>query len=156
MGLRGYATAPTALKILRGNPGKRALPKNEPMPAAVPQNIGETPPEHMPEAHRKWWVYYSDILRDMKVLTVADLVALENLAGATADRIAQEADLAKTGPLYKTTWGAVQISPLFNVVDRLKERELKLLREFGLTPSSKTKVQTVGGERKSANPWDDL
>lgn len=37
--MRGPKPTPTALKVIRGNPGKRALPENEPTPqlgAAAP------------------------------------------------------------------------------------------------------------------------
>jgi phage terminase small subunit len=35
---------------------------------------------------------------------------------------------------------------LFSVVSTLRERELKLLREFGMTPSSRTRVQVAREE----------
>src|SRR5262245_30387371 len=72
------------------------------------------------------------------------------LAKTTTERISQEEQLRKSGPLYKTTSGYIQVSPLFSVVSTLRERELKLLREFGMTPSSRTRVQ-VAREEKTQN-----
>lgn len=148
MGLRGRPPKPTVLEIMQGRPGKRPLNKREPQPNRVAADIGAKPPDHLPESARKWWAYYGDILRDMRVLTEADLVALEGLALVTTQRIEQEANLAKAGPLYKTSTGYITISPQFFIVGQLRERELKLLREFGLTPSARTRVQTVAPQHK--------
>jgi len=60
--------------------------------------------------------------------------------------VAQEEQLRKSGPLYKAKSGYIQVSPLFSVVSTLRERELKLLREFGMTPSSRTRVQVTREE----------
>lgn len=141
MGLRGRPPKPSVIEIAEGYPGKRKLNRREPQPAHLTREETKSPPEHLSEGAKKWWLYYAGILRGLQVLTEADLIALENLAGATADRIEHEGRLTESGPLYKTSSGYVQISPLFSVVDRLKERELKLLREFGMTPSSRTRVQ---------------
>ena len=71
---------------------------------------------------------------------------MEALARTTTERVAQEEQLRKSGPLYKTKSGYIQVSPLFSVVSTLRERELKLLREFGMTPSSRTRVQVAREE----------
>ena len=80
------------------------------------------------------------------MITETDLVAMEALARTTTERVAQEEQLRKSGPLYKTKSGYIQVSPLFSVVSTLRERELKLLREFGMTPSSRTRVQVAREE----------
>jgi P27 family predicted phage terminase small subunit len=129
------------IEIAEGYPGKRKLSRREPQPAHITQEETKAPPEHLTDRAKKWWIYYAEILRSLKVLTEADLMALENLAGATADRIEYETKLAETGPLYKCSTGYVMVSPLFSIVDRLKNREFQLLREFGMTPSSRTRVQ---------------
>jgi P27 family predicted phage terminase small subunit len=156
MGLRGRPPKPSVIEIAEGCPGKRRLNLLEPKPAQITEEETHAPPEHLSEDAKKWWMYYATILRGLQVLTEADLIALENLAGATADRIANEANLAKTGPLYKTSWGEVRISPLFNLVAQLKDRELKLLREFGMTPSSRTRVQMTTDSKKHASIEDAM
>ena len=141
MGRRGPAPKPTVIEIAEGRPRKQKINLREPMPAHITREETRTPPAHLSATAKVWWVYYADILRSLKVLTEADLMALENLATATVDRINYEAQLAKTGPLYKTSTGYVMVSPMFSIVDRLKAREFQLLREFGMTPSSRTRVQ---------------
>ena len=80
------------------------------------------------------------------MISETDLVAMEALARTTTDRVTQEEQLRKSGPLYKTKSGYIQVSPLFSVVSTLRERELKLLREFGMTPSSRTRAQVAREE----------
>ena len=80
---------------------------------------------------------------------------MEALARTTTERIAQEEQLRKSGPLYKSKSGYIQVSPLFSVVSTLRERELKLLREFGMTPSSRTRVQ-VTREEETQHLWEIL
>jgi P27 family predicted phage terminase small subunit len=143
----GRPPKPTRLEIIQGFPGKRGIRnKREPKPPLVKT---DEPPAHLAEQAQHWWKYYVNMLRSLRVLTEADLMALENLAMATADRIEHETSLAKTGPLYKTGTGYVMVSPLFSVVNKLKKRELELLREFGMTPSSRTRVQTTAAPEES-------
>jgi P27 family predicted phage terminase small subunit len=149
MGLRGKPPKPTVIEIAEGRPGHRPLPRGEPKPAPITPEEAMTPPEHLTEGGKHWWLYYAPLLLGLKVLTEADLIALEGLATATAERIEQEVKLATAGPLYKTGTGYIIISPLFSVVDRLRDRELKLLREFGMTPASRTRVQTTGQQEKT-------
>lgn len=94
------------------------------------------------------------MLGSMRVLTEADRTALETLATASAEREDNDAQLRKTGTIYQVPGGAVRISPLFKIGMALRERELKLLREFGLTPSARTRVQTTG-DHGSRDELDD-
>jgi P27 family predicted phage terminase small subunit len=67
------------------------------------------------------------------------------MSRVTAERIRMEAILAKTGPLAKSKkTDTVYISPVWMVVQGLRDRELKLLREFGMTPSSRTRISVTG------------
>src|ERR1035441_10114762 len=77
MGLRGPAKTPTALTVLRGNPGKRALPKDEPQPRAVPPYC----PEHIraDKVALREWKRLLPILTQMRVVSEADYITLGNL-----------------------------------------------------------------------------
>jgi len=149
MGLRGPRPAPSVLKKQKGDTRKVGVRKFEEQFSREPRSDElsavelRSPPERLALPAREWWIYYADILARLRVLREADLIALENLANATSDRIAQEKNLQATGPLYKNG-PYVQVSPLFRVVERLRNRELALLREFGLTPSSRSQVEIVG------------
>jgi P27 family predicted phage terminase small subunit len=61
---------------------------------------------------------------------------------------AQE-QLNKSGVLYKTKSGYIQQSPLLGIVNSQIDIINRLCREFGLTPSSRSRIQAGGGERTS-------
>lgn len=152
MGLRGPAPVPTEINRLRGFPGKRGEHKTEPKP----EPFSAEPPAHLDASAREEWGRLVPILKRMKVLTEADYIALGNLCLAYSTMIEAQTKLTETGLLMKTGTGFIMQNPLVSIVRQNSDAVLKLLREFGLTPSSRTRVQTVGGEGKSASPWEDL
>ena len=136
MGLRGPAPKPTALKKLLGNPGERKLNEAEPIPRAGLPHC----PDHLDQLAQKEWNRLVVILTGMRVLTEADYIALANLCQAYSTLIAAQVQLNKTGILYKTKSGYVQQSPLLGIITAQTTIVNNLLREFGLTPSSRTRV----------------
>jgi P27 family predicted phage terminase small subunit len=134
-------------------PGHRSLSKREPKPTEItPAIILGCCPEYLSDDERHWWAYYGEILASIHVLTEADLMALEQLCKTTSQRVTVDAALLKSGPLYKTPRGVIAISPAFKLAEILKEREFRLLREFGMTPSARTRVAA----EKKDTPVDDL
>jgi P27 family predicted phage terminase small subunit len=152
MGARGPAPKPTAIKKLQGNPGKRKLNTLEPIPAAGPCDC----PDHLDEIAKKEWGRVSGILTRMKVLTEADYIALGTLCQAYSTLIAAQRQLNKSGMLYKTQSGYVQQSPLFGIIHAQTNIVNALIREFGLTPSSRTRLSVVSPEEKPKNKFASL
>ena len=150
MGLRGPAPAPTSLKIMRGNPGKRSLPKNEPqLETKAPEC-----PAHLDAMARSEWDRMVPILLGMRVLTEADYMALSMLCQAYSTMAAAQDQLNKTGILFKTPSGYVQQSPLISIVNQNAELVTKLCREFGVTPSARSRVQARQADKaKADDPW---
>ena len=79
----------------------------------------------------------------MKVLTEADYIALANLCQAYSTLVNAQKQMNKTGILYKSKSGYIQQSPLLGIVHTQTTIVNNLLREFGLTPSSRTRVAIV-------------
>jgi P27 family predicted phage terminase small subunit len=151
VGRRGPAPIPTAIKKLKGNPGRRPLNEAEPQPqAGVPDC-----PEHLDEIARREWEQLIPILRGMKVLTTADYIALGNLCQAYSTQIKAQKQLARSGLLYKTRSGYVQQSPLLGIITAQTTIVNNLLREFGLTPSSRTRIAVVQ-EPEIQDVWAEL
>jgi len=144
MGLRGPAPEPTESKLARGNPGKRSLKKSEPRPKVKAPYC----PPHLDSLAKKEWRRLVPILLEMRVLTEADYLSLANLCTATATLIRAQEQLAKTGILFKTPSGYIQQSPLVGIVNGQIEVVTRLAREFGLTPSARTRVH-VQAEQKA-------
>ena len=69
MGLRGPAPQPTALKVLRGNPGKRPLNKREPEP---PTDNPPHCPDHLDDVAKVEWNRLVAIVTQMWILSEAD------------------------------------------------------------------------------------
>lgn len=139
---------PTALKILRGNPGHRKLNAREPKP-----QLGATFPAWLhglgDPAYKEVWDDLAGRLEAIKVLTEADAEALGQLVHkVTLYRTAAQA--LTTGISYQTVTetGAVMYrqKPEYTIVSDLGKQIRGLLTDFGLTPSSRSKVQTVGME----------
>ena len=153
MGARGPAPEPTALKLIKGNPGKRALNPNEPKPRRKRPHC----PEYLDEAARKEWRRLLPILQHMRVLTEADYITLANLCQQYSMLMKAQEQLTKSGLLFKTPSGYIQQSPLVSIVSNCTAQVTALCREFGLTPSARTRVQAQGEEEKPAeSPWEAL
>ena len=147
MGLRGPPPKPRALREIEGNPGKRPLNPREPQPAVKRPRC----PAYLDADARREWRRLVPILERMRVLTEADDIALANLCQQYA--LLQEAQikLKKTGLLIKTRSGYIQQSPLVAIISTTVDQVNKLCREFGLTPSSRTRIQ-VEPVKPAVNP----
>jgi P27 family predicted phage terminase small subunit len=162
MGLRGPPPKPTALEKAEGWPGHRKGKRAaEPTPTelTIAEAKRRCPPD-LQKDERRWWRYYAETLVPLNVVSEADLVALARLAKATAERIRFEAVMNKSGPIHfhEKSWRigkdekgnpvmassrVPMLSPLYSVVSGLRDQELKLLREFGMTPASRTNVHAI-------------
>ena len=144
MGIRGPSPTPTRIKLIRGNPGKRKLNDSEPQPQLAAPEC----PEYLDEMARVEWDRLVEILLAMRVLTEADYIALGNLCQAYSTMIDAQKKLSKAGVLYRTKSGYVQQSPLLGIVNSQMTLINALVREFGLTPSSRTRVSSIAEPRK--------
>jgi P27 family predicted phage terminase small subunit len=79
-------------------------------------------------------------LERMRVLTEADDLALASFYMQFSTMVKAQRLLEKSGLLFKTTSGYIQQSPLVAIVANSVEQVNKLCREFGLTPSSRTRL----------------
>lgn len=148
--MRGRKPTPTALKIIRGNPGKRALPKDEPTPpagAAAPEWLSPLAAEHWPTIARQ--------LEDAHVLTVIDAPALALYCEAFA-RWKQASDhVLQHGQVIKSPTGVLKQSPYLLIANKAHDQMAKMLIEFGMTPSSRSRV-TKAKPDEDRNPFAGL
>jgi P27 family predicted phage terminase small subunit len=142
MGKPGPKPKPTALKQLEGNPGKRALPANEPKPeglAEIPK-----PPTFLLPLAKKHWKKMAEELRGCGLLTSIDLDAFAIMCNSYATWVDAQQQLKKTGMLVKSPNGYPVISPYVSIAEKALNRVLQYQKEFGLTPSSRVRVETDG------------
>jgi P27 family predicted phage terminase small subunit len=140
--MAGRKPKPTALKELAGNPGKRALNRREPKPAS-----GLPPcPRHLTGEARKEWRRMGGELARMGVVTAVDRAALAAYCQAWARWVEAEGQVAKLGTIVKTANGNLIQNPYLAVANRAMEQMTRLAAEFGMTPSSRSRVQVQAGE----------
>ena len=131
---------PTVLKLLKGTPGKKALNKNEPMPER-----GLPPcPDHIEGTAKEAWDKLCKSLDDMGVLTVADGYALEILCGVYSRIRTLNEQIKKDGLVIDTVNvnGARMMrgNPAVSQLEKAESLFKNYLTEFGLTPSSRSKI----------------
>jgi len=144
--MRGRKPKPTALKTLEGNPGKRRINDREPeAPHAVPDC-----PEHLDDVARAEWFRTAKVLMDMGLLTLADRAALAAYCVAYSRWVHAEQQVKKYGTVVKSpTKGFPMKSPYLTVADQAMESMRKLMVEFGLTPSSRSRIKLPDGAVKA-------
>ena len=117
--MAGRKMTPTALKVLKGNPGKRPLPENEPKPAGM-----AVMPEFLKGRPAGIWREYAPELTRLGLLTSVD------------------------GHMF-AAWCALaaefEEDPHAMVASRVAQMR-GLASSFGLEPSARTRLTTGGGE----------
>ncbi|TWU12089.1 Phage terminase, small subunit [Symmachiella macrocystis] len=140
--MRGRKPKPTALKTLEGNPGKRPLNAREPHAAPEVPDC----PEHLDDVARAEWFRTAKVLLDMGLLTLADRSALAAYCVAYSRWVHAEEQVKKYGTIVKSpAKGFPMKSPYLTVADQAMEAMRKLMVEFGLTPSSRSRIKLPEG-----------
>lgn len=151
--MRGRKPTPTALKLIRGNPGRRPVNKSEPKPAA---NLPECP-DHLNDEARREWMRIAGELHTIGLLTSVDRAALAAYCDAYATWAEAKRLMKAPGEslIVATPNGGVQQNPLLGVANRSMEIMHRFLVEFGLTPSSRARVGAAS-KKPEADPLDDF
>ena len=137
--MRGRKPTPAAINRLRGNPGKRAQREDIPR---VKGGIPECPP-HLIKDARAEWRRVSVLLMTAGLLAQVDRAALAAYCSAYARWIEAETILRGSGLLVKA-WGGLPIpNPALKIADRAMSQMKAFLVEFGMTPSSRQRVQPI-------------
>src|SRR5438128_8405580 len=130
----GRRPQPTALKVLRGNPGKRKPNPAEPIPPS-----GEVQKPLMSTKAGEIWDRLAPIATAMGTLTVADVTAFRTLCELQATL--ELASAQKDAPV--TLAAAMKIEKEFAPIVR------PYYALFGLDPVSRTRIQVP---KKTAEP----
>ena len=141
MGARGPKPKPKALKILDGTRADRINDTEPIAPEGVP-----TPPDHLDEIAVKEWERIAPILHKMKVLTIADGAALAIYCMTYSEWVQAQAKIKKQGMAIATGLGGLKINPHLTVAIQARATLIKILSEFGCTPSSRSRV-TVADDK---------
>ena len=138
MTTRGRKPKPTKLKILEGNPGKRPLNKNEPNPTPVAPNI----PSWLHREAKREWRRIAPELERIKILTRIDRAVFTIYCDSWAEFWEMNNFLKKEGSYtYETPAGHVLLLPHVGIRNTAKNMILKTCAEFGMTPSSRSRLE---------------
>ena len=145
--MAGRRPKPTHLKIVGGNPGKRALNKREPAPRREIPSC----PAHLSDESKVAWGRLVEMLDRIGVLTECDALALERLCDCYADILACRELVARDGRTYTTTTAQgdtlIKGNPAVNQLRAADAQFKSYLVEFGLTPAARSKVQVSDDEK---------
>lgn len=138
--MRGRKPQPTALKLVKGNPGKRPLNPREPKP----KRVIPAPPEHLTQEAMVWWGRFSVILDRMGLLTEADGAALEQLCLLYQEMIELRVIVKASGRFYVTVnkdgCEMIRPHPAVAMLADTDRRFHAYLGDFGLTPTARSRV----------------
>jgi len=142
--MRGRKPKPSAIRILTGNPGKRPIVAGEPQPP-IPDG---TPycPRHLNEPAKREWRRIVGILVDLGLYTEVDRAALAMYCQAWGRWVMAERKVQEEGEVIVSKMGGLYQNPWLHVANRAWEQMRKVLAEFGLTPSSRTRLSVRAGE----------
>ena len=134
---------PTELKKQRGTLRKDRMNENEPkLPSVIPPI-----PTWLSEDGQKAFSELSTLLHDMSVLTQADELALTLLCDAYSEYKRAKEVVNELGATMEVTSregnSKSVIRPEVQIANQSFVRVFQLLKEFGLTPSSRAKVNAI-------------
>ena len=141
MSSRGRKPTPTAVKQLRGNPGKRPMTKREPKPKTAvkrPHGLGQG-------LQRRFWDEHAPELERLQILTGVDAPMFRLAAEHYAIAVQAAQELRKSvedgGGLTVEGRDGAKKNPLFQVFRDSSMAFKAFATEFGMTPSARARLQ---------------
>lgn len=140
MGARGPAPLPSVINELRGNPGKRKRNHREARPEArVP-----SAPRWLSAGARREYRRLGKLLLGAGLMTEIDGVALAMMCEALDVYQRAKAAMGEEGVIIKSDKGNVYQHPAVGVMGSARADVLRWAREFGMTPSSRSRISVDG------------
>jgi P27 family predicted phage terminase small subunit len=152
----GPRPTPTALKLVKGNPGKRAMNRQEASVALAEP----TPPAFLSDDAKVEWGRVVGVLYRAGLMTEIDRAALAAYCQAygrwaQAERALArmaEKDTLNAGLIIRTKNDNAIQNPLVGIANTAKRAVVKYAAEFGMTPSARTRVNANPDDEKPENP----
>lgn len=135
----GPKPIPTELKRLAGNPGHRRLNDCEPK---APRGTPSCPKQLAGEARAEWKRITAE-LRGMGILAKTDRAAIALYCEHFRQWSEATADVVKNGTIVKQPNGWHGPNPYLSVATKASAAMTRLLAEFGLTPSARSRIHVT-------------
>ena len=148
----GRPPKPTATKKLQGTARPDRAQTNEPKPAA-----GKTAPpvpSFLGDEAKKEWRRVAKELHGLGLLTSIDRTALAAYCETYVTWIDALAQCRELGMIVKTSNGNLIQNPYLSVASQAEKRMRGWLSEFGMTPSSRTRINVEAAD--VADPYESF
>jgi P27 family predicted phage terminase small subunit len=161
--MRGRKPLPTHLRLLRGNPGKRAIPQNEMMPDS---SLDVPPaPVHVRGYALEEWNRLAPELHRFGLLTNVDLIPFAAYClcyqrwrqAEEALRVMADRDPLTFGIIIKQGKdGIAGVNPLVYASARAAADMVRYAAEFGFTPAARARIAAGVSGQPMSGKFDGL
>ena len=149
--MAGRKPLPTQLKLVKGTARPHRLNPDEPTPSvAVPD-----PPEHLDSAAAAKFIDMATLLARHGVMTELDAGALARYVVIWRRWLDAETEVKRRGPVVKTVGGNIIQNPFLAVANKCLAQMGQIESEFGLTPSSRSRIRTAA-PAETADPFEEF
>lgn len=146
---QGRKRKPTSLKVIQGTQRADRINHNEPKPdPCIPE-----PPEHLKGEALSEWRRLSKILYRLGLLSEIDRSALAAYCVVWARWVDAETRLQDEPQVIISKNGQPFQNPTLGIANRALDLMRSYLSEFGMTPSSRSRVTASKVEEKKKNPF---
>ena len=136
MAKRGRKPTPRNLRLITGDTRPSRMNADEPeVPVSAPD-----PPDYLDDNEAEKFRELAHKLAKMRVMTEADIDALAICARAHIEANLAHESVKAMGLMVKTKAGNPIQNPYLAIRNAAEKKALGILTEFGLTPSSRTRV----------------
>lgn len=136
MATRGTRPKPTALKVLQGTDrADRGNPNEPKTTTALPAC-----PEHLNDEAQREWERIGTLLAGLGLVTQIDRAALAAYCQVWSRWVEAEEAIRRYGVVIKSPSNFPMQSPYLAIANKAMDQMRLLLTEFGMTPSSRTRV----------------
>ncbi|KQZ92780.1 terminase [Mesorhizobium sp. Root157] len=149
--MAGRKPLPTHLKLVKGTARPHRMNKAEPKPVvAVPD-----PPHHLDAGASAKFTEMAALLARHGVMTELDTGALARYVVIWRRWLEAEEEVKRRGPVVKTSNDNIIQNPFLAVANKCLAQMHQIEGEFGLTPSSRSRIR-VAEPAENIDPFEDF
>jgi P27 family predicted phage terminase small subunit len=149
--MAGRKPLPTHLKLVKGTARPHRLNKAQPKPVpAAPE-----PPDHLDAEAKAKFGEMAAMLARHGVMTELDTGALVRYVVIWRRWLEAEAEVKPRGPGVKTSNDNIIQNPFLAVANKCLAQMAQIESEFGLTPSSRSRIR-MAEPAETADPFEDF
>jgi len=148
--MAGRKPLPTQLKVVKGTARPHRMNTAEPRPVVATP----LPPEHLDEPAAVKFIEMAELLARHGVMTELDVGALARYVVIWRRWLETEEEVKRRGSVVKTVAGNIIQNPFLAVANKCLAQMGQIESEFGLTPSSRTRVR-MAEPAETRDPFED-